>query len=407
MINFKQSIIVSFLVFSQLAAFSQYITFEKNNYDFGQVALNSEPERFLKFKNTGADTLIITAAPTTACGCDMVTLKDKKMIYAPNEEGTLIYKFDTSSPRKYDNKITIQTNGDAAFTAIRVKWEVVLLDSLKYWELKINNHPSLNAHLDSLAKDYCYMRLGNSLEMPVYNSYDDPCDSIKNISVEEMGSLFTSNELVEIFKNSENYLTRLISFEALTRTNYSSDSLAQLLETLIVNTKPKYSEELIRHFLDLVSPSKVYPYEIKKYSKSTKVDLDDFIYLNYMVNCCPSSEVCVGQGFEVYISSALDFGTINLSNFAKDKFVLHKKILVCNATKETIIIAPYHDKFTKCDKKSYSLSANEAIAIDFKSVVNLKNGNQRIERPIKIVDYQTKKEKTVWIKAYFINYKNE
>lgn len=391
-------------IISKSIAISQQITFEKNNYDFGQVALNSEPERFLKFKNTGADTLIITSAPTTACGCDMATLKDKKMIYAPSEEGTLIYKFDTKSPRKYDNIITIQTNGDAAFTAIRVKWEV-LSDSLKDWERKINNHPTLNAHLDSLAKVYCYMRLGNSLEMPVINIYDGPCDSIKNVSVEEMGSLFISNELVEIFKNSKNYLTRLISFEALTRTNYSADSLEILLETLIVNSEQKYSEELIRHFLDLVSPSKNSPLEIKKYSISTKIDLDDFIYLSYMVNCCPSVEVCVGQGFEVYISSALDFGTINLSNFHKDKFVLHKKILVCNATKETIIIAPYHDKFTTCDKKSYSLSANQTIAIDFKSVVDLKEGNQRIERPIKIVDYQTKKEKTVWIKAYFINYK--
>lgn len=97
MVNIKHLIVGTiFLMFSQLAAFSQQKAFEKINYNFGQVALNSEPQCFLKFKSTG--TLIIMAAPTTTCGCDLARLKDKKMIYAPGEVGTLIYTFDTGNP---------------------------------------------------------------------------------------------------------------------------------------------------------------------------------------------------------------------------------------------------------------------------------------------------------------------
>lgn len=414
-------LILTCLLFGFFNVFSQHIAFEYccNNFgvdvfDFGQVALNSKPERFLKFKNTGADTLIIMAAPTTACGCDMATLKDNKMIYAPEEVGTLIYKFDTKSPRKYDNKITIQTNGEAAYSSIGVKWEV-LPDSLKDWELKINNHPTLNAHLDSLAKDYCYMKPGNSLEMPVFNSYDGPCDSIKNISVQEIGSLFGNNDLVEIFKNSKNYLTRLISFEALTRTNYSLDSLEILLETLILNSNPKYSIELINHFLDLVSPSKVYAEEIKKYSKSTKIDLDYYLYLrSLLVSHCAPTMLHPGQAMPMIwgitndyfhvISDTIDYGTIDLSNYTKSNFVLRQKLRVYSTSDKIIIIAPYYDSNTTCDKKSYRLESKGTIDIDFSSAVELKKTNQSIKRPIKIVDYQTKKEKTVWIKAYFINY---
>jgi hypothetical protein len=397
--------------------------FEQSLYDFGRVKLNTSQQHEIRFKNSGEDTLIILSEPKTASSADVARMKVGKMKYAPNEEGIVIYKFDTKSPKIFNNNITIQTNSTIASAQIvRVHWEVLSdSDKLPYWEEKINAHPRLNNHLDSLAKDNCYMRSGFSLEMPVINGYDGPCDSIRIIAVEELGGLFNSKELVDIFTETENYLTKLISFEALTRTSFKADSLAQLLDSFVHNYGYKYEYELKRHFLDIISPIEKAPIFNERYIKSTKLDLDDYYYLQDLFrtyyNPDPGNTykrdwtyALVWGGtkdsFHV-LGDTIDFGTIDLRNFTKKEFVLRKNLRVYSTSDKLIIIAPYTDANTTCDKRSYRLDSEGEIVIDFRCVVELKKINQSVLRCIKLVDYQTKKEKLVWIKAYFINYKNE
>ena len=116
--------------------FGQELQFEKALYDLGKVEYGSASERILTFRNSGTDTLFITSFPKTACGCDMAKIQGNKMKYAPNETGSLIYKFDTKGPRRYDNTITIRTNSNPTHSILRVKWEVLpeSEEKIPYWK---------------------------------------------------------------------------------------------------------------------------------------------------------------------------------------------------------------------------------------------------------------------------------
>src|SRR5690606_16755963 len=94
------------------------------------------------------------------------------------------------------------------------------------WEYKINAHPTLKGHLSYLSDNGCYIQ-SYVYQMPGMDDVVTPkmCDSVRNVSVNEMNNLFSNGELYEVLNQSESYYTRLISFEALSRSTTDSDSL--------------------------------------------------------------------------------------------------------------------------------------------------------------------------------------
>ncbi|MCB9356090.1 MAG: DUF1573 domain-containing protein [Lewinellaceae bacterium] len=120
-----QSLFVAVLLTLHLNGFSQNIEFEKDTFDFGEIHYDPRVKQYLKFRNTGADTLRFLAVPKTACGCDVASNKDNKMAYAPGEEGVVVYAFDTRGYGKYRKTITIRTNSTEEYKVLRVKWEII------------------------------------------------------------------------------------------------------------------------------------------------------------------------------------------------------------------------------------------------------------------------------------------
>ncbi|MCB9305266.1 MAG: DUF1573 domain-containing protein [Lewinellaceae bacterium] len=120
-----QPLFVAVLSMLHLSGFAQNIEFEKDTFDFGKIHYEPGVKQYLKFRNTGADTLRFLAVPKTACGCDVASTKDNKMEYAPGEEGVVVYAFDTRGYGKYRKTITIRTNSTEEYKVLRVKWEII------------------------------------------------------------------------------------------------------------------------------------------------------------------------------------------------------------------------------------------------------------------------------------------
>lgn len=275
------------------------------------------------------------------------------------------------------------------------------------WEYKINAHPTLKSHLSYLSENGCYIQ-SYVYQMPGMDDVVTPkmCDSVRNVSVNEMNNLFSNGELYEVLNQSDSYYTQLISFEALTRSTTDSDSLIQWLDLFYTKNLSTYyffpfnsnNDQLYRHMLETISPFDTL------YKQSNKIGLEQYTFLASLISNYEPSWFTTSRSF--YVKDTINFGTIDLSNFTGNQFELHGRIKVVNVSDQLTIIAPYHDNFTKFDKKSYRLKGREHIEIDFNSVVKLETSNKEIKRLIRIVDYQTKDEKLVWIKANFVNFKN-
>lgn len=275
------------------------------------------------------------------------------------------------------------------------------------WEHKINAHPTLKSHLSYLSETGCYYQ-SNVYQMPGMDDVVTPrmCDSVRNVSVNEMNNLFSNSELYEILNQSDSYYTQLISFEALTRSTTDSDSLIQWLDLFFTKNYTVhytfdltgYTDQLYRHMLKTISPFDTL------YKQSNKIGLESYTFLTSLL--ANYDFTWATQSTSFYVRNTINFGTIDLSDFTGNQFELRGRIKVVNVSDQLIIIAPYHDNFTKCNKKSYRLKEREYVEIDFKSVVNLEASNKKIKRLIRVVDYQTKEEMLVWIEANFVNFKN-
>jgi hypothetical protein len=405
LLQFQTLFAIVIILSIQFDSYGQNMEFEQSLYDFGQVQINSNQVHELKFKNTGEETLIIKSEPKTASSADVARIKGGKMKYAPNEEGVIIYQFSTKSPKFYHNNITIQS--ETSVGIIRVEWEV-LPDSIhpQSWQEKIEAHPALK---ENIATFYEYERSQYNYRMPdPINDHLEQLrfDSIQNLCVEEMGKLFSPEELLNVFTFSEDIGIKLISFEAISRTNYNTESIVDLLANYYMNKCNIYTDLFNNHSGVYGSCLKmISPYD-KTYTKSTKLDLESYVFLEFL-NSFYELYIVIYNKDSFGVRDTLDFRTIDLSNYKKETFELHGKIPVVNISEKTIIIAPYYDSKTTCDKRSYNLNGKGGINIDFRSVVKLKEGEQTIKRALRIVDYKTKEEKTVWIKAKFINYKKE
>lgn len=85
------------------------ITWEKSTYDFGDIVQGDKVEHVFKYKNTGADPLIITNVQVT-CGCTTPKGWARDPI-APGQSGEITIAFNSLGKFGKQNKIvTIISN---------------------------------------------------------------------------------------------------------------------------------------------------------------------------------------------------------------------------------------------------------------------------------------------------------
>jgi hypothetical protein len=90
---------------------SPQLSFQEVKHDFGKVPQGPEMQYNFKFKNTGAQPLLIDHVQTS-CGCTGATIGDKKE-YAANESGEITVTFNTQGREGKQEKTIIVYSNDA------------------------------------------------------------------------------------------------------------------------------------------------------------------------------------------------------------------------------------------------------------------------------------------------------
>lgn len=92
--------------------------FEESTYNFGDLYQGDKTEHIFKFKNIGAEPLIINNVLTT-CGCTAPTWPKKPLL--AGEEGQVKVVFDSSAKIGRQNKvITIRSNAKSGDYRLRI-----------------------------------------------------------------------------------------------------------------------------------------------------------------------------------------------------------------------------------------------------------------------------------------------
>ena len=94
------------------------ITFEKSDYNFGEMNQGDKAEKIFKFKNTGNIPLIFVNVLTT-CGCTVPEWPKEPV--APQEEGQIKVIFDSTAKIGRQNKvISIRSNSKEGDHRLRI-----------------------------------------------------------------------------------------------------------------------------------------------------------------------------------------------------------------------------------------------------------------------------------------------
>ena len=99
------------------------IVFEEAVHDFGELPEGPKVNTAFKFKNTGAEPLIISNAKGS-CGCT-VPIWPKEPIL-PGEEGIIKVEYNTARrPGPFTKTVTITSNTSAGNTVLKIRGTVV------------------------------------------------------------------------------------------------------------------------------------------------------------------------------------------------------------------------------------------------------------------------------------------
>lgn len=385
--------------------YSQQIEFENDTLDIGKMAYKPGMKAYLKFKNTGSDTLRFLDLPATSSGGEIATLLNDQTNYAPQQEGAIVYSFETKGPGKFKKSITVVTNAAPQPKELFVQWEIipeVVFDPIQ--DKKFPDKASFNTNLRQMEQFGCY----GSLSTIQSSSFSDSretnqsfCDSIRSVAIQTLNTAFTCNELIRQACINENEMVRLVCFEALTRSNCKTDSLLAVFEAECrrsMKKPPFYGSEWAVYYrmMDIISPPQTF------FPKSKSLDLESLVFVRSLILDQKTANSGERKSF-VLKRSTLNFGTIDVTKYPmKDgTFVLRGKIHVKNNTKQLIVIAPYYDLSTRCDKRSYRLQPNDQIEINFWSTVRLNEMDKPVHRSISVVNYLTKERQAFSFDAEF------
>lgn len=98
------------------------MSFEKDAHDFGTIEYAGNGTYEFKFKNTGAEPLIITDAKGS-CGCTVPTYP-KNIPIKPGESQVIKVTYDTKRPGGFTKTVTINSNAKTPQKVITIKGTV-------------------------------------------------------------------------------------------------------------------------------------------------------------------------------------------------------------------------------------------------------------------------------------------
>lgn len=94
------------------------LSFDEEEYDFGNVAKGEAVEHTFSFTNSGQAPLVITNA-SSSCGCTVPTWTKEPI--QPGETGEMTVKFDGSGKGQVTKTVTVTANTEAGKERIRIK----------------------------------------------------------------------------------------------------------------------------------------------------------------------------------------------------------------------------------------------------------------------------------------------
>lgn len=105
------------------------IKFEEEEFDFGKITQGEVVSHNFKFKNIGSSNLIISGA-NGSCGCTVP--KWPKEPIGAGKEGNINVVFSSEGKKGIMEKtVTIVTNCEPSTRIIRIKAEVIVMESVK------------------------------------------------------------------------------------------------------------------------------------------------------------------------------------------------------------------------------------------------------------------------------------
>ncbi|MEN0049087.1 MAG: DUF1573 domain-containing protein, partial [Bacteroidota bacterium] len=98
------------------------MSFEEMTYDFGTVAEGEKVRHVYKFKNTGAEPLVISNA-RGSCGCTVPQWPQEAI--APGESNEIVVEFNSKGkPGPQTKTVTITANTEPVTTKLTIKGTV-------------------------------------------------------------------------------------------------------------------------------------------------------------------------------------------------------------------------------------------------------------------------------------------
>lgn len=97
---------------------SAEITFENEVYDYGTIKAGSDGSCEFKFKNTGKEPLIISAAKGS-CGCTVPTYPKEPIM--SSQTGVIKVHYDTKRVGAFTKTVTINSNGKTDTKVLTIK----------------------------------------------------------------------------------------------------------------------------------------------------------------------------------------------------------------------------------------------------------------------------------------------
>lgn len=97
------------------------IQFVTETLDYGNVAYDSNGDRYFEFKNTGTEPLIISNCKGS-CGCTVPTCPKEPIL--PGEKGKIKVHYDTKRPGAFTKTVTITSNAVVPSITVKIKGTV-------------------------------------------------------------------------------------------------------------------------------------------------------------------------------------------------------------------------------------------------------------------------------------------
>lgn len=94
------------------------MSFEEEQFDFGEIEQGTHVEHLFTFTNTGDAPLVITDA-RSSCGCTVPEYTKEPV--APGEKGELLVKFDGSGRGTVSKVITLITNTEKGTERLQIR----------------------------------------------------------------------------------------------------------------------------------------------------------------------------------------------------------------------------------------------------------------------------------------------